>query len=507
MFSGIGAQERGFRNSNLFDIDVLTTSDISKEATLSYAAIHCGLTPQMVEDYNEYPTREEMAQYLTDINLGYEPEKNKHFDWFKLIKKKKMELEKYWLATKLSNNLGDISKIEDLPYADFWSISFCCQDISVAGKMKGLKPDSGTRSSLLWDNIKLLEKAKNLNKSPQYVMFENVKNLVSKSFIDDFNDLIEVMSELGFDTYWEILNGNDCGIPQNRERVFVICIRKDIDDGLFYFPTPFDNGLRLRDLLDDVVDEKYYISNDKVEKILNSSFMQEKLRIQNTDKACSTLLARGYKDPKCVPIRIGNVYGEQFGTGYAGNVWDKDAVCPTLMTMQGGGRQPHVIEDKCGIDKSVNGSKEIEYANCITAREDRGISNRKAEGTAVLEQSKIIPVGQISSEGSQSGKVYDSDGVSQTICACTHGYAIGNVLHNIRVRKLTPMECGRLMGFADEDNKKCEDIGVANSHLYKNYGNSIITNCVELLAEHLYKAQYDNTYRCFDENFTNPQED
>ena len=88
LFSGIGAQERGFRNSDLFDVKVLTTSDISKEATLSYAAIHCGLTKEMVENYTQYPSREEMAQCLTDINLGYEPEKNKCFDWFKLAKRK-----------------------------------------------------------------------------------------------------------------------------------------------------------------------------------------------------------------------------------------------------------------------------------------------------------------------------------------------------------------------------------------------------------------------------------
>ena len=85
---------------------------------------------------------------------------------------------------------------------------------------------------------------------------------------------------------------------------------------------------------------------------------------------CSCLLARDYKDPKCVPIRIGNIYGEQFGTGYAGNVWSKDGVSPTLMTMQGGGRQPHVIEEKIGIDKSINKTSIIDNANCITVRED-----------------------------------------------------------------------------------------------------------------------------------------
>ena len=90
LFSGIGCQERGFRDSGLFDIKVLNTSDINKESVLSYATIHCGMTNEMVDTYTDYPSREEMAQYLTDINLGYEPEKDKYFDWFKLIKRKKM---------------------------------------------------------------------------------------------------------------------------------------------------------------------------------------------------------------------------------------------------------------------------------------------------------------------------------------------------------------------------------------------------------------------------------
>ena len=266
LFSGIGCQERGFENSGLFDIEVLNTSDISKESVLSYAAIHCGLTNELVDTYENYPTRDEMAQYLTDINLGYEPEKDKYFDWFKLIKKKTKDLEKYWLACKLTNNLGDISKIEELPYADFWTCSFPCTDISIAGEMKGLNPGSGTRSSLLWDNIKLLHKAKNNGTLPKYIMIENVKNLVSKKFINDFNDLIDVLGELGFNTYWSIINGKDCGIPQNRERVFIIAIRKDIDTCKFDFPKPFDNGLRLRDVLEEVVDEKYYLSEEAVSK-------------------------------------------------------------------------------------------------------------------------------------------------------------------------------------------------------------------------------------------------
>lgn len=216
----------------------------------------------MVDTYADYPTREEMAQQLTDINLGYDPQKSKAYDWFKLAKRKDKSIHKYWLACKLAHNYGDISKIEQLPYADLWTISFCCQDISVAGKMKGFKPDSGTRSSLLWENIRLLKTAKDNNELPKFLMFENVKNLVSKKFINDFNDLLSILDEIGFNSYWEVINAKNFGIPQNRERVFVISIRKDIDNGKFTFPKPFDNGLRLKDMLEDNVDEKYYLSKE-----------------------------------------------------------------------------------------------------------------------------------------------------------------------------------------------------------------------------------------------------
>ncbi len=100
------------KNSNLFDVEVVNTSEINKEAVLSYAAIHCGMTQEMVDTYTEYPSREEMVRQLKEINLGYEPEKNKYYDWDKLARRKTNDIEKYWLACKLTHNLGDINKIE-----------------------------------------------------------------------------------------------------------------------------------------------------------------------------------------------------------------------------------------------------------------------------------------------------------------------------------------------------------------------------------------------------------
>ena len=432
LFSGIGCQERGFRDSDLFNIEVLNTSDISKESVLSYAAIHCGMTNEMVDTYVDYPSREEMTQYLTDINLGYEPEKNKYFDWFKLIKRKKNDLEKYWLACKLVHNLGDISRIEELSYADFWTCSFPCTDISVAGKMKGLNPESGTRSGLLWENIRLLSKAKDNNRLPKYIMFENVKNLVSKKFINDFRDLLEVLDELGFNSYWSVINGKDCGVPQSRERVFVISVRKDIDKGRYTFPKPFDVGIRLKNILEKEVEDKYYLSSETVSRLYNNGQgYHSKISIKDDAQYSATLLASMYKNARGIDL----------------------------------------------IGDDENTLKQIGYLNNYNGDANRVYSTTIAR--------------TLKSEAGGGG-------------AKTGWYKT-----ELGIRKLTPRECWKLMGLTFEDCDKAREIGVADTHLYKQAGNGIITNCCALLAEHLYKAQYDNTYICTDEryqeNFIKPQ--
>ena len=514
LFSGIGCQERGFENSNLFDVEVVNTSEINKEAVLSYAAVHCGLTQEIVDTYTEYPPREEMIRQLKEINLGYEPEKNKYYDWDKLARRKTNDIEKYWLACKLTHNLGDINKIEFLSYADLWTISFCCQDISVAGKMRGLKPDSGTRSSLLWENIRLLKKAKDDGTLPKYLMFENVKNLVSKKFIDDFNNLLEVLDELGFNSYWKVLNAKDCGVPQNRERVFVISIRKDIDNGTYDFPKPFDTGIRLKDVLDKEVDEKYYLSKD----------IQERFHI--TDSTFTKNI-------------VGTTKPDFRTIGQRDLVYQQDSIMGALVATDY--KQPKQIVEQIPIDKSLKNTKYgIDYSNCITAREDCGSSPHYAQqGTAVLElTNNCIQVGDLNHYNyDEMNRVYSKEGCSPTLNTMqggdrqprvleqptmlqrSHGYNTGNefkncpsitssswennnvLKNNFRVRKLTPNECWKLMGLTEEDCTNAKNIGIADSQLYKQAGNGIVTNCVELLAEHLYKAQYNNTYKCTDENF------
>ena len=282
--SGIGCQERGIQNTNCFDQEVVATSEINKDAVVSYAAIHCGLTNEMVDSYDAYPSVDEMKQYLTNINLGYEPEKDKKYDWFRNGKKFEQSVRKYWLACKLSKNLGDVSKVEKLPEADLWTLSFPCTDVSVAGKLKGLNPDDKTRSSLIWQTIRLLEAAKEHNELPQYMLLENVKNLVGKKFIKDFEVFNNLIEDFGYNVYWKVINGKDTGVPQNRERVFAVYIRKDIDTHNFTFPIPFDNGLRLKDVLEDEVDEKYYINTQKAQDLIQR--LIDDGTLEDPDKEC-----------------------------------------------------------------------------------------------------------------------------------------------------------------------------------------------------------------------------
>lgn len=210
-----------------------------------------------------------------------------------------------------------------------------CQDFSLAGKQAGGDKDSGTRSSLMYETIRIVEKLK-----PKYVVWENVKNLLSKKHFHNFNAYLETMEELGYKSYYQVLNAKDYGIPQNRERVFTVSIRKDIDTE-FVFPEKQPLKLKLKDMLEDNVDEKYYLSEEMVDKIRYSNFAQEKSRIQEKEYS-DTLLARDYKDPKC--IQVGQMYGtEKEPNPQAGRIYDSEGISPTMDSCGGGNRMPKIM--------------------------------------------------------------------------------------------------------------------------------------------------------------------
>lgn len=482
LFSGIGAQVSALERLGI-PCEIKHTSDIDHNAVLAYASIHCGLTEELINTYTEYPTREEMARQLTEINLGYDFQKNKPYNWYRFVNSKSKELEKYWLANKLSRNLGDISKIDKLEYADFWTISFCCQDISNAGKMKGFKLGSNTRSSLLWDNIKLLKQAVDSNNAPKYIMFENVKNLVSRKFMSDFNDLLDVIDKLGYNTYWKVLNAKDYGVPQNRERVFAISIRKDIDDGKFEFPQPFDNGTRLKDVLEDNVDEKYYLSEDIQNRLIITDKTLTKNIIGNTkpsfrtmvqcdlvyseNSIMGTLVATDYKQPKQILetnrcVKVGDLNYYPYET--LNRVYSKEGISPTLTTMQGGNRQPKIAEP-------------IAYVKEATKK-----------GYAEIYEGDSVNLEQPNSK-TRRGRV--GKGCAQTLTTSCNQAVVEPEAKSFRVRKLTPRECYRLMGFTDEQFNKSQ-VFSSDSQLYKQAGNSIVVDVLYYIFGKLFEVNIEN---------------
>ena len=174
-----------------------------------------------------------------------------------------------------TRNYGDISKVERLDYADLWTYGFPCQDISLAGQLKGIVKGE-TRSGLLYEVQRLLAQAQSDDALPKYLIMENVKNLVSKKFRPDFEGWLGWLDELGYNNYWKVLNAVDYGIPQNRERVFCVSIRKDIDTG-YTFPSPIESDTVLMDKLEPVedIDEKYFLSSECVKRRFTKNQINE----------------------------------------------------------------------------------------------------------------------------------------------------------------------------------------------------------------------------------------
>lgn len=253
----------------------------------------------------------------------------------------KYAIQSYEAMHGTANNLGDIRKIEELPDADLWTYSFPCQDISVAGKGAGIK--EGTRSGLLFEVERLLRVASEKGTLPKYLLLENVKNLVSKKFKADFDKWLDFLAELGYTNYWKVLNAKDYGIPQNRERVFCVSIRGEHEP--FVFPKPKELTIRLRDMIDEAVDERFYLKESTIRSILRSTFNSRRDSIRPGDGLANTLLARDWRGPQCV--QVGEVVGGKWDKMHdiSKRVYEPDGIAPTVHCQQGGNTELKIAED------------------------------------------------------------------------------------------------------------------------------------------------------------------
>lgn len=273
------------------------------------------------------------TQALTNIGIAHRVVAISEID--------KYAIQSYEAMHGIANNLGDIRKIEELPDADLWTYSFPCQDISVAGKGAGIK--EGTRSGLLFEVERLLRVASEKGTLPKYLLLENVKNLVSKKFKADFDKWLDFLAELGYTNYWKVLNAKDYGIPQNRERVFCVSIRGEHKP--FVFPKPKELTIRLRDMIDETVDERFYLKESTIRSILRSTFNSRRDSIRPGDGLANTLLARDWRGPQCV--QVGEVVGGKWDKMHdiSKRVYEPDGIAPTVHCQQGGNTELKIAED------------------------------------------------------------------------------------------------------------------------------------------------------------------
>ena len=273
------------------------------------------------------------TQALTNIGIAHKVVAISEID--------KYAIQSYEAMHGKANNLGDIRKIEELSDADLWTYSFPCQDISVAGKGAGIK--EGTRSGLLFEVERLLRVASEKGTLPKYLLLENVKNLVSKKFKADFDKWLDFLAELGYTNYWKVLNAKDYGIPQNRERVFCVSIRGEHKP--FVFPKPKELTIRLRDMIDEMVDERFYLKESTIRSILRSTFNSRRDSVRPGDGLANTLLARDWRGPQCV--QVGEVVGGKWDKMHdiSKRVYEPDGIAPTVHCQQGGNTELKIAED------------------------------------------------------------------------------------------------------------------------------------------------------------------
>lgn len=251
-FAGYGSQRMALKNLGI-PHEVVGISEIDADALLSYSAIHDDLDNKS-RIFNNI-LDEEKIDYLEKLNvpLDYKTFENK------ASKLKGRKLSNQYAANILSKNFGDIRTIspQNLPDFDFFTYSFPCQDISIAGYQKGLSSDSNTRSALLWECIKIIKE-----KRPKYLMMENVKNLVGSNHKDDFLSFLSILENMGYKNFWDVLDAKDYNLPQSRARVFCISILDFAHD--FSFPEKLPLTLKVNDFLEKDVDEKFYLKNNQV---------------------------------------------------------------------------------------------------------------------------------------------------------------------------------------------------------------------------------------------------
>lgn len=385
-----------------------------------------------------------------------------------------------WARTVFNNiqathNLVDISKAHlkfEGEYCNIVTYSFPCQDLSLAGKGAGMDKGSETRSSLLWQVERILNECDVL---PDVLIMENVPMVHSKDNVESFNKWQLELERLGYSNYWQDLNSKDYGVPQNRDRCFMVSI---LGNWYYEFPQPIKLEKVLKDVLEDEKDvkEKYYLSEELIERIRKWKGFENPLDDINEDRICSTITTHCGKDSN--GMQLVEVVGNYSPSGHnATRIVDPEGIAPTVMENHGSDtaipiknatKQGYLLaEEGDGIDistrmESHRGTVQKGMAQTITTAggDNVGVVVKDTENYIQWEQKGFLDI---------DCRAYKEDKIAPTTTT-PHTKIL---LNDLRIRKLTPKECFRLMGVRDCDS---DNITGSDANKYHLAGDSIVVD-------------------------------
>ena len=524
LFAGIGSQFKALKVLTK-NVESYKICEWAYNSYCSYNAIH-------IKDYKDYAnglTKEQLTQKVKGTSLNYnEPLTDKQ------LASKPLE----WLKNAYNNivathNLVNIMEIhgKDLEIVDtdkyeyIMTYSFPCQDLSLAGKRLGMgvsQKNGGTRSGLLWEVERILDELEN---KPQILLMENVPEVIGEKNIEDFHKWESKLEELGYKNYVEILNAKDYGIPQNRKRCFMVSV---LGEYAYNFAEKQKLHLKLKDMLEEQVDEKYYLSKKQINQISQWNSYENPYNTNIGIEGQYSL-----KNLNETLEKNENIQDGDFIDGYNRNIKKNVAGAittgvssrnNTFIAVKNATQQGYLLaEEGDGIDISTRmqyhrGTVQKAKAQTITCMggENIGVVVKSSPNLKETLCNNLIESGEIKENDIikhsftrqiMSGKKKAVEKQSEMITLTTRGDCFGVVVkdeepkikNNLRIRKLTPLECMRLMGFGNQDYKAMREIKMSDMAIYHMAGDSIVV-CV-LIAIFYPLLFNDNNYKEIIKNY------
>lgn len=455
------------------------------------------------------------AKALEKLHVNFEHYKICEFDKYAVASYNAIHNTNFATSDITQLHANDLEIVDTDKYEYILTYSFPCQDLSLAGKQQGVKKGTQTRSGLLWEVERLLKECKEL---PQVLLMENVPQVHSSKNYEDFKEWQNFLSNLGYQNFWADLNAKNYGIPQNRNRTFMVSI---LGNSPYEFPEPSPLKLELKDLLEDTVDEKYYLSDKMIEyiiadnekwtgnngKSLINKSVASTINTGEGSRRCDALnyIAKGLpEDTDIKLIQVGNLSSINESCR---RVYDTEGIAPTINTLwtetqmkmitKDGNVKRYINSDV--VDKFDEGDcADISFPNgynkgnrvfkrysptlnVTTTKSSFIVKVKDKLGNEIplksspknlvqtIEQNEL-PINEVRNMDLYNHSVSE---ISQILTEPHHNSQ--RLWDGLRIRKLTPKECWRLMGFNDEDFEKASKVN-SNTQLYKQAGNSIVVN-------------------------------